>query len=60
MTKDDGDVLAATGEFIGAHVDMRIRRTSFFPPQILESLDRLVETHGKVAAHSRIQATMTV
>jgi acyl-CoA thioester hydrolase len=60
MTKDDGDVLAATGEFIGAHVDMRIRRTSFFPSHILKSLDLLMEVHGKVTAHPRIQATMTV
>jgi carnitine 3-dehydrogenase len=60
MTKDDGDVLAATGEFIGAHVDMRIRRTSFFPAHILESLDRLEAEHGKVEAHPRIQSTMKI
>src|SRR5262245_30007553 len=34
MTKDEGSVLAATGEFLAAHIDMKTRRTSPFPPQV--------------------------
>jgi acyl-CoA thioester hydrolase len=60
MTKGDTDVIAATGEFIGAHVDMRVRRTSPFPPSILETLDRLVGEHGKIASDPRIKSTMKI
>jgi acyl-CoA thioester hydrolase len=60
MTKGDSDVIAATGEFIGAHVDMRVRRTSAFPPGILESLDRLIVEYGQIESDPRIKSTMKV
>jgi carnitine 3-dehydrogenase len=60
MTKGDTDVIAATGEFIGAHVDMHVRRTSPFPPAILESLDRLIVEHGRVESDARIKSTMKI
>ena len=60
MTKGDTNVVAATGEFIGAHVDMRVRRTSPFPPFILESLDRLVTEHGRVDADPKLKWTMKI
>src|SRR4051812_17842445 len=41
MTKEN-NVLAATGEFLGAHIDMRTRRTAPFAPHISESIDRFV------------------
>ena len=46
MTKNEGHVLAATGEFLGAHIDMRERRMSPFPPPIAESLDRIAAEHA--------------
>jgi acyl-CoA thioester hydrolase len=60
MTKDEGQVVAATGEFVGAHMDMRVRRTSPFPPQILESLDRLVAEHNQMEANPKIRWTMKI
>ena len=41
------DILAATGEFLGAHIDMQSRRTSPFAPQIAERIDRLIVQRHK-------------
>ncbi|MGQ0636074.1 MAG: thioesterase family protein [Planctomycetaceae bacterium] len=49
MFKAD-NVLAATAETVSAHIDMRIRRTSPFPPQIAEAIDRLVALHSAPGA----------
>ena len=46
MTKGDEHVLAATGEFLAAHIDMQTRRTSPFAPNIAENLDRLLAQHS--------------
>jgi acyl-CoA thioesterase FadM len=48
MIKDEGEVLAATGEFVGAHVDMSTRRTSPLPPQIATAFDRLLAEHSRL------------
>lgn len=48
MTKGDEMVLAATCEFLGAHIDMTTRRTSPFAPHIAENLDRLIAEHAKL------------
>jgi acyl-CoA thioester hydrolase len=60
MIKDQTGVVAATGEFIGAHIDMRVRRTSPFPPEILQSMDRLVAEHGRVELGAKVRATMKI
>jgi acyl-CoA thioesterase FadM len=49
MVKKDGHVLAATGEFLGAHIDMHVRRTSAFKPQVAEAIDRMVAEHGALS-----------
>jgi acyl-CoA thioester hydrolase len=41
-----GDVLAATAEYLGTHVDLTIRRTSPIPPDIAEKMDRLIASHA--------------
>jgi acyl-CoA thioester hydrolase len=46
MTKGDDDVLAATGEFLAAHIDMSTRRTAAFPPDIAANIDRLIAEHS--------------
>ena len=46
MTKGEPEVLASTNEFLAAHVDMKIRRTSPFPPSIAAAIDRLVAEHA--------------
>jgi len=45
MTKGGDQVLAATGEFLAAHIDMRTRRTSPFAPHIAHNLDQLISEH---------------
>jgi acyl-CoA thioester hydrolase len=42
MVKSRSDKIAATGEFVGAHIDMRIRRMSAIPPPIADAYDRLL------------------
>lgn len=48
LTLDDGEQLSATGEFVGAHVDMSIRRTSPLPASVAERFDRLLEDHRRL------------
>ena len=38
--------LAATGEFLAAHIDMHTRRTSPLAPHITQNLDRLIAEHS--------------
>lgn len=45
MTKHDDHVLAATCEFLGAHIDMTTRRTAPFAPHIAANIDRLLAEH---------------
>lgn len=45
MAKDEGDVLAATAEFLATHIHMATRRTSPFPPAAAEPIDRLLAEH---------------
>ncbi|MGE3316918.1 MAG: thioesterase family protein [Planctomycetaceae bacterium] len=42
---DDGGVLSSTGEMMGTHVDLRIRRTSPFPPEIAAQYDAILAEH---------------
>ena len=46
MTKGDEQILAATGEFLAAHIDMQTRRTAPFAPHIAQNLDRLLAEHS--------------
>jgi acyl-CoA thioester hydrolase len=49
MVKEDGPALAATSEFVATHIDMRVRRSSPFPPPIAEALDRVLAEHARLA-----------
>jgi acyl-CoA thioester hydrolase len=60
MTKGEGHVLAATGEFLGAHIDMNTRRTSPFAPHIAENLDRLIAEHAALAWEAQVSGAMHV
>jgi acyl-CoA thioesterase FadM len=42
------EVVAATGEYIAAHIDMRVRRTSPFPPPIADAIDRVLAGHARL------------
>ena len=46
LVKERGDVLAATSEVLGSHVDMTTRRTSPWPPDLAAALDRLIAEHA--------------
>ncbi len=48
MVNDDLGVLAATGESVGAHVDLRVRRMSPFPPAIAAAFDRYLAAHARL------------
>jgi acyl-CoA thioester hydrolase len=60
MTHGDGQDLAATGEFLGAHVDMNTRRTSPFPPHIAKMIDDLIEQHSEVGWDPPVCGAMKV
>jgi len=45
MTKGDGQ-LAATCEFLAAHIDMQARRTAPFAAHIAQNLDRIIAEHA--------------
>lgn len=47
MTNDTREVLAATCEFIGIHVDMRVRRSSLIPEDMAKHLEQIAAEHAK-------------
>lgn len=49
MTREDDGILAAVGENIIAHIDMRVRRTAPFAPHIATALDRLLAEHQSLS-----------
>jgi len=59
MTKEN-HVLAATGEFLGAHIDMKTRRTAPFAPHIAENLDRLIAEHSALGWDAPVCGAMQV
>jgi len=46
MTNDDRQVLAATMEGVGTHVDMRLRKSSPFPEAVAAAFDRMLQEHN--------------
>lgn len=60
LVNDDKGVLSATGEFVGAHVDLNIRRMSPFPADISERLDQLCAQHAKISWPAPVCGVMRV
>jgi acyl-CoA thioester hydrolase len=60
MVKQEGQVLAATGEFLGAHIDMRVRRTAPFLPQVAAPIDRMVAEHAALDWEAPVSGAMRV
>lgn len=48
MTNDDRQVLAATMEGLGTHVDLRVRRSAPFPPAVMAAFDKMLEEHKRL------------
>jgi acyl-CoA thioester hydrolase len=46
MVNETTRVLASTFEVLGSHADMRIRRTSPYPPQLAAKLDAVIVQHN--------------
>jgi len=59
MTKDE-TVLAATGEFLAAHIDMQTRRTSPFAPNIAQNIDRLIAEHAALGWDAPVSGAIQV
>lgn len=48
LVNESTQSIAATLEALGTHADMKIRRTSPYPPQIAEKLDAMIAEHHKL------------
>lgn len=48
MVNESTNVLAATLEALGSHADMRVRRTSPYPPHLAANLDAVLAEHKKL------------
>jgi acyl-CoA thioester hydrolase len=44
-SENRGPVVAAIGEMVSAHVDLKVRRQSAFPPELQANYDRLLARH---------------
>jgi acyl-CoA thioesterase FadM len=58
MTNDTRGVLAATEETVNSHVDMTIRRTSPWSPQVAAALDRMIAEHQRLDWDPPVCGTM--
>jgi len=48
LVNDDKEVVSATCEFVGAHIDMKVRRMSAIPEHIAKSFDALAKAHQQL------------
>jgi acyl-CoA thioester hydrolase len=55
---DDGEVLSSTGEMMGTHVDIRIRRSAPFPPEIAAAYDAILAEHQNLAWNAPVCGVM--
>ena len=48
LVNEDKNVLSASCEFVGAHIDMKVRRMSAIPDETAAAFDQLVEEHNQL------------
>ena len=60
MTKGDDQILAATCEFLSAHIDMNTRRTSPFAPHIAHNIDQLIAEHSALSWDAPVSGAIKV
>jgi acyl-CoA thioester hydrolase len=60
MSNDDTQKLASTSEVIGTHVDLRIRRSAPFPPNVAAAFDRLIAEHAALPWPAPVCGAMLV
>ena len=58
LSIDEDDVLSATGEMVSTHVDLRVRRSSPFPPEIAAAYDALLAEHRQLAWEAPVCGSM--
>jgi acyl-CoA thioester hydrolase len=58
MTKGTPEVLTTTNEFLCTHVDLKIRRSSPFPPAIADAIDRLAAEHAALGWDAPVSGAM--
>ena len=58
LSIDEDDVLSATGEMVSTHVDLRVRRSSPFPPEIAAAYDALLGEHRQLAWEAPVCGSM--
>jgi acyl-CoA thioester hydrolase len=60
MSNDDTQKLASTSEVIGTHVDLRIRRSAPFPPNVAAAFDQLIAEHAELSWPAPVCGAMHV
>ncbi len=60
MIRDKDNILAATGEFVGVHIDMSARQSMPFPEESLQQLETLVSEHQKLDWEAPVCGVMGV
>lgn len=60
MVRDEDGALAATSELVGAHANLKLRRTAPFPPEFAEGIDRYLEIHTKLPWEAPVCGVMGV
>lgn len=48
LVNEDDHVIATIGEFVSAHIDMAIRRTSPFPDALAQRIDTMCQQHDRL------------
>lgn len=60
MVNQDKGVLSATLESVASHADLKLRRTSPYPPEISANLDAMIAEHSQVGWEAPINGHMGV
>jgi acyl-CoA thioester hydrolase len=60
MVNQDKGVLSATLESVASHADLKLRRTSPYPPEISAQLDAMIAEHSSVGWDAPVNGHMGV
>jgi acyl-CoA thioester hydrolase len=58
IVNEDDNAVAASGEFVGAHIDMTLRRMSPIPAEIGDAFDQIVKEHSQLEWEPPVSGTM--
>jgi acyl-CoA thioesterase FadM len=60
MVNETTHTVAATMECLASHADLSVRRTTPYPPHILEKIDALIAEHAKLEWDAPLSGAITV